>query len=98
LWLEMVYRRMGWDLGRQQLAAMDVIQGLLLNSTEPPIVQPNVHIWMAPATTPMPVPEVTASSRPLFDQRNDGIRHLDGGCIIALAIGFVSVALLMVRC
>lgn len=86
----------------QQLAAMEVIQGLLLNSTEPPIVQPNVHInTTPPATSTISVPRVTAAStpRPLFDHpSNVGVKHPDTDWIWVLIMGFVSVALLMTRC
>ena len=43
----------------QQLSALEVVQGLLTNTTTPPNAAANVHISVATATTTVPVPTVT---------------------------------------
>jgi mannan endo-1,6-alpha-mannosidase len=94
----------GWDgtygVG-QQLTALEVIQGLLFNYTAPPRTLPNVHISNPPPAkkTILPIPRVAPSSRPLVDlPPSAGFKHLDTGWALALVLGFLSIALLMMRC
>ncbi|MCJ1471765.1 hypothetical protein MMC13_000405 [Lambiella insularis] len=45
----------------QQLSALEVVQGLLINRRSPPGVASSVHISVATASTPVPVPTATPS-------------------------------------
>ena len=65
----------GWDgtfgVG-QQLSALEVVQGLLVNSTSPPAVASNVRIQIASSTTAILLPTSSPTSRPTLVISNAG--------------------------
>ena len=85
----------GWDgtsgLG-QQLSALEVMYSLLVNSTQPPGVQGNVHIRSEPVATTIAPPAPSASIRPLFDSPKNAAAYIKIQaaclCVSALCVVF----------
>ena len=73
----------------EQMSALEVIQGLLINGTAPPLTAPNVHIPAAPSKSSLPMP-TTPLATPLLTEgegaRNIGDIGVGGILCVGIAI------------
>ncbi|KAA6407912.1 MAG: glycoside hydrolase family 76 [Lasallia pustulata] len=76
----------------EQLAALEVIQGLLINDTAPPLTGPNVDIAAAASVSSVPVPS-TSPAGTIPAKKGQGSRSMGGialGRIVCIGIAFVA--------